>query len=96
MFLWYAIKKLGLEGFALRTQHSLQVAAYTEQKLNEIGVKAWRNPNAITVVFPSPSVEVCAKWQLATEKGYSHIICMPNVTFEQIDEFISDVLSLKC
>ncbi|MFK7002338.1 histidine decarboxylase [Flavobacterium covae] len=95
LFLWYAIKKLGLEGFALRTQHSLQVAAYTEKRLNEIGVKAWRNPNAITVVFSSPSIEVRAKWQLATEKGQSHIICMPNVTFEQIDEFISDVLSLN-
>ncbi|WP_258932061.1 hypothetical protein [Flavobacterium oreochromis] len=95
MFLWYAIKKLGLEGFASRAQHSLRVAAYAEQRLNEIGVKAWRNPNAITVVFPSPSVEVCAKWQLATEKGYSHIICMPNVTLEQIDEFILDILNLK-
>jgi histidine decarboxylase len=93
LFLWYAIKKLGVEGFAKRTAHSLQVAEYTEKRLNEIGVKAWRNPNAITVVFPSPSDDVRSKWQLATEKGNSHIICMPNVTTTQIDEFVSDVLA---
>lgn len=93
LFLWYAIKKLGVEGFAKRTAHSLQVAEYTEKRLNEIGVKAWRNPNAITVVFPSPSDDVRGKWQLATEKGNSHIICMPNVTPTQIDEFVSDVLA---
>jgi histidine decarboxylase len=92
LFLWYAIKKLGMEGFAKRTAHSLQVAEYTQKRLNEIGVKAWRNPNAITVVFPSPSDDVRSKWQLATEKGNSHIICMPNVTTVQIDEFVSDVL----
>ncbi|WP_136668462.1 histidine decarboxylase [Flavobacterium sp. H122] len=92
LFLWYAIKKLGVDGFAKRTAHSLQVAAYTEKRLNEIGVKAWRNPNAITVVFPSPSDDVRSKWQLATEKGNSHIICMPNVTTTQIDEFVADVL----
>ena len=93
LFLWYAIKKLGIDGFAKRTAHSLQVAAYTEQKLNAIGVKAWRNLNAVTVIFPTPSEEVCWKWQLATEKGMSHIICMPNVSMSQIDEFVADVIN---
>jgi len=30
---------------------------------------------------------------LATEDGQTHIICMPNVTKEQIDEFIEDVVA---
>ena len=55
LFLWYAIKKLGKEGFKKRTEHSLDVASYTEKKLNDLGIKAWRNTNAITVIFPAPA-----------------------------------------
>ncbi len=96
LFLWYAIKKLGIEGFKKRTAHSLAVAAYTEKRLNEIGVNAWRNENALTIVFPAPHNDIISKWQLATEKGQSHIICMPNVTFEQIDSFIADMELVLC
>ena len=91
LFLWYAIKKLGVEGFTQRTRHSLAVAAYTLKKLQTLGIDAWRNPNAITVVFPAPPVAIIDKWQLATENGQSHIICMPNVSFDQIDLLIQDL-----
>lgn len=91
LFLWYTIKKLGIEGLRKRYQHSLEIAEYCEQKLKEIGVSAWRNPNAITVVFPKVTEKVKSKWQLATEGEISHVICMPNVTKEQIDAFVDDV-----
>ncbi|WP_103068105.1 histidine decarboxylase [Aquimarina sediminis] len=96
LFLWYAIKKLGVEGFKKRTEHSLSVATYTENKLKELGIEAWRNPNAITIIFPAPNKKIIDKWQLATEKGQSHIICMPNVSHEQIDEFIADMKLEMC
>ncbi len=96
LFLWYAIKKLGVDGFKKRTEHSLAVASYTEKKLKELGIKAWRNPNALTIVFPALSKAIIDKWQLATEKGQSHIICMPNVSYEQINEFIADVELEMC
>lgn len=91
LFLWYAIKTLGLEGFKKRVDHSLAVAAYAENRLKSIGLEAWRNQNAITVVFPQPHEIVRKKWQLASERGLSHIICMPNVTESQIDELILDI-----
>ncbi len=90
LFLWYSIKNLGSEGFKRRTEQSLDTAAYAEEKLRSIGVKAWRNPNAITVVFPEPPRAIKDKWQLACENGVSHIICMPNVTRKQIDEFVAE------
>lgn len=71
--------------------HSLATAAYTEEKLKEMGIAAWRNPNAITVNFPTPSASICKKWQLAAEQGNSHIICMPNVSEVHIDLFINDL-----
>lgn len=93
IFMWYAIKKLGLDGLRKRAQQSLELAAYTTKKLNDNGYKAWRNPDALTVVFPAPCEEIRVKWQIATENGYSHIICMPGVTVEQIDEFVRDLIS---
>ncbi|WP_264788668.1 histidine decarboxylase [Aureispira anguillae] len=95
LFLWYALKKLGLEGLKKRYAHSLEIAEYCKNKLNEIGVNAWTNPGAITVVFPKTSKAVKSKWQLATEEAVTHIICMPNVTKTQIDEFIKDVATSK-
>lgn len=91
LFLWYALKQLGEEGMKARYLHGLEVAEYCKNQLNEIGVKAWSNPGSLTVVMPRTPDAVKQKWQLATEGGVSHIICMPNVTKSQIDEFIEDL-----
>lgn len=90
IMLWYAIKKYGKEGLLNRATAALALAANAQEKLNSIGVSAWRNADAITVVFPQPPAIICNKWQLASENGISHLICMPGVTKEQIDLFITD------
>jgi len=92
VFLWYAIKSLGKEGLKQRAVDSLELAEYTMQRLLSIDIKAWRNDHAITVVFPQPPAEICLKWQLASEGGLTHIICMPGVTKERIDSFINDLV----
>ena len=91
LFLWYAIKTMGVEGLRKRYQHSLEVCQYCKEELIKLGVNAWSNPGAITVVFPKVSDQVKNKWQLATEGDVTHVICMPNVTKAQVDEFIKDV-----
>jgi len=91
LLLWYAIHSLGLEGMRRRLKDSLEVAAYAEQRFKAIGIEAWRNPQALTVVFPQPPEAVCQKWQLATASGFSHIICMPHVRRDQIDRLIGDI-----
>ena len=88
LFLWYALKSLGIDGLKERAGRSLAVAAYATERLNENGIPAWRNPDTITVVFPDPPANIRRKWQLASENGWSHIICMPNVSKEQVDEFV--------
>jgi histidine decarboxylase len=91
LFLWYMIKKLGIIGLEKRVMHSLKIAEYTEKRLIDAGIAAWRNKNAITVVFPEVSPAVREKWQLATADGKTHLICMPNVQKNQIDEFLNDM-----
>ncbi len=91
MMLWYAIHSLGKEGIARRAEHSLDTASYAQERFHAAGLDAWRNPQALTVVFPSPSPEVCSKWQLASSGGISHIICMPHVSRQQVDALVADI-----
>jgi histidine decarboxylase len=91
LIVWYAIQKWGKEGMLKRTMASLENAAHLRVHLNAIGVKAWSNPNALTVVMPKPSDEICKKWQLATDNDIAHVICMPGISREKLNEFIEDI-----
>lgn len=91
IFLWYAISHLGKEGLLQRAETSLLLAEYAVSELQRCGISAWRNKDSLTVVFPQPHQKVCHKWQLASENGISHLICMPGVTKEHIDFFVKDV-----
>jgi histidine decarboxylase len=95
LFLWYALNKMGTEGLKRRAIDCLSLAAYAEKALQHIGIKAWRNPHALTVVFPKPNPAICNKWQLATENDLAHLICMPGITKDQIDRFIADLQSAQ-
>lgn len=92
LFLWYTIKKLGTAGLKERAMRCLEVAEYAQEQLNKIGIEAWRNKNSITVNFPEPTLSIRKKWQLAAEGGWSHIICMPNVSKAQIDELLAEII----
>ncbi len=91
LFLGYRLAQLGIEGLKKRIDESLKVAHYCEDKLNKFGYNPWRNKNAITVVFDRLPNHLCKKWQLASEGKYSHIICMPGVTYKHIDTLINDL-----
>ncbi|MEO1807975.1 MAG: histidine decarboxylase [Bacteroidota bacterium] len=92
LFLWYALKKMGREGLKARYQHSLKMTAYCKAKLQDIGIHAWSNPGAITVVLPKMAGPIKLKWHLATEEEISHVVCMPNVNHDHIDQFVADLV----
>jgi histidine decarboxylase len=91
LIFWHAIHKYGKEGLLKRAQDCLENANYLKAQLVGIGVDAWSNPNALTVVFPKPAIEICKKWQLATDGDIAHVICMPGVTKEKLNDFVSDM-----
>jgi histidine decarboxylase len=93
VFLWYTIKRFGADGLKKRYQDCLDMAKYTLEKLLDLGIAAWSNPNAITVIIPEPTKAIVEKWQLATENGQSHIICMPGITKKEINGFLKDIKS---
>lgn len=91
IILWRAIRRLGEEGLRQRAHECVALAGYAEQELKKRGVAAWRNPNALTVVFPAAPEALRRKWQLATARGQSHIIAVPGVTREVLDRCIAEL-----
>jgi histidine decarboxylase len=91
LLLWYAIKEIGFNGFKKMVRGCVRMAEYAVKKFNEAGINAWKNDYAITVVFPRPPEEVSKKWKLAVQDDMAHIICMPHVTKEIINEIVRDI-----
>jgi histidine decarboxylase len=91
VLLWYAIKSQGVGGFKQIITNCLKIAAYAENRLNDVGLNAWRNPHSITVVFDRPPESILRKWSLAVYKNIAHIITMPHVSREHIDRFITEL-----
>jgi histidine decarboxylase len=91
ILLWYAIKKYGFSGFKKLVRGCLRTAEYAVNKFEENGIRAWKNDYAITVVFPKPSEKIYKKWKLAIQDDLAHIICMPHVTKEIVDQVAEDL-----
>ena len=91
LMLWYALRIHGDDGLRERVDASLQKAAYVEKALKEIGVEAWRNPCSVTVVFPRPPAAVLDKWVIASSGDIAHVITLPGVSLDMLDEFVDDM-----
>lgn len=92
LFLWYSLRKHGVEGYQRLVHGCLEMAMYAVNQFAAEGIRAWVNKNSVTVVFPKPSAEVVGKWQLAPCDGIAHLITMPHVTREMVDEIVMDVV----
>ena len=90
LMLWYALEQYGEQGFRDLAQGMLSTAQYAVERFNDHGIPAWRHRNSVTVVFPRPGPEVFRKWQIAPQGDEAHIITMPHVTREQVDELVAD------
>ena len=90
LMLWYALSMMGNEGLRERVEGMVDTAEYAVEQFNKRGIRAWRNRNSVTVVFSRPAPEVFMKWQLAPEGRETHVITMPHVTREMVDELVND------
>ncbi len=91
IFLWYAIHRYGRDGFTANARHCQEVAQYAVERFKTLGVDAWKNRHAVTVVFPRPPEPVLQRWQIAVKDDFAHIICMPHITRELIDTLTDDI-----
>lgn len=94
LMLWYAIHTHGLDGLRRRADHARQLAAYTKTRLDDLGWPNHRHRHAFTVVLKTPPEPILRKWVLATHNGWSHLITMPGITPETIDDFLTDLQAI--
>lgn len=92
LMLWHRLRTLGDAGMREIVHGCLERAEFAVRQLQAGGAPAWRHANSITVVFPRPPKEVMEKWIIAPKKDIGHLIVMPHVTLEMLDEFIADYL----
>ncbi len=92
LIIWYALTKYGHDGFRRIVAGMLDTAEYAVERFNAHGIPAWRAKHSPTVVFPRPSPYALFQWQLAPMGDIAHLITMPHVTREMIDEVIADYL----
>ncbi|TVU36984.1 hypothetical protein EJB05_18946, partial [Eragrostis curvula] len=86
IFLWYTLNKKGYRGIRKDVQRCLRNANYLVYRLKEVGISASLNPLSNTVLFERPKEETFVhKWQLACEGNIAHVVVMPNITIEKLD-----------
>lgn len=90
LVLWHRLRSLGTDGLRGMVEKCLKNAEMAVRKLSERGIHAWRHENSVTVIFPRPSPAVMEKWIIAPRADIGHLIVMPHVTMEVIDEFVED------
>jgi histidine decarboxylase len=91
LMLWYALATLGVQGLRRRAEAARELAVHLHHDLVAMGWEAVRHPYAFTVVLRTPPAAVLAKWVLVSVGGWSHVITMPGISREQIDEFLADM-----
>lgn len=96
LYLWYSLRKKGLDGIKKDVVHCMDTAKYLTAELEKAGFVARLNDLSMTVVLERPnSDEFVKRWQLACEDDISHVVVMPNVTKDKIDVFVSEMTALS-
>jgi histidine decarboxylase len=92
LFMDYIINQKGKDGFKDDIMGCIKRAEELINKLNDLGMNAWRNQNSITVVFDRPTDAIIKKWQLASQGKHSHAVVLPHVSQEYIERFVNDII----
>jgi histidine decarboxylase len=96
LYLWYSLRKKGVEGIKRDVTYCLETAGYLRTKLTEAGFSCRLNDLSCTVVLERPLCnDFIKKWQLACEDDIAHIVVMPNISTEKIDVFIEEFKAVK-
>jgi histidine decarboxylase len=95
LFLWYAIRKIGVDGFRREVAACRERAAYAMARFREAGIRAWMNPHSITVVFERPPRSVLEKWQIAVQNEKGHVVVMQTISKDKIDSLLEDILAAR-
>jgi len=92
LYMWYSLRKKGIEGIKQDVIHCMETARYLRDTLTTAGITCRLNDLSSTVVLERPVCDAFVKrWQLACEEDIAHVVVMPNITREKIDLFVDEL-----
>ena len=91
VLLWYALRRLGREGLALRVHRCLEVTDHAVRRLEAAGRHPTRAPGGNVVLFDLPPDEVVRKWRLLVQDDRAHLVVMPHVTVQHVDRLCAEL-----
>uniref|UniRef100_A0A7N2MWK4 Serine decarboxylase n=1 Tax=Quercus lobata TaxID=97700 RepID=A0A7N2MWK4_QUELO len=96
IFLWYTLNRKGYRGFQKEVQKCLRNAHYLKDRLISAGIGAMLNELSSTVVFERrQDEEFIRKWQLACQGNIAHVVVMPNITIDKLDDFLNELVQKR-
>ncbi|KAF6147565.1 hypothetical protein GIB67_014684 [Kingdonia uniflora] len=96
IFFWYTLNRKGYRGFQKEVQKCLRNAHYLKDRLKAEGIGAMLIELSSTVVFGHPQdEEFVRRWQLACQGNIAHVVVMPNITIEKLDDFMDELIEKR-
>lgn len=93
LYMWYSLRKKGLEGVKKDVEHCIETAVFLREELSRVGISCRLNHLSSTVVLERPVDDAFVKrWQLACEEDIAHVVVMPNITRQKINLFIEELV----
>ncbi|KAK9800747.1 hypothetical protein WJX73_004484 [Symbiochloris irregularis] len=96
IYMWYTLTRKGYGGMRKDVERCLRNAHLLKTMLEQAGITAMLNPLSSTVVFERPKdAGFIRKWQLACEGPIAHVVVMPNITIDKLDEFMAALIQSR-
>ena len=96
IFLWYSLSAKGQVGLQKDVKRCLDNAKYLKDRLQQAGISVMLNELSIIVVLERPrDHEFVRRWQLSCVKDMAHVIVMPGITREMLDNFLSELVQQR-
>ncbi|MFI0724046.1 hypothetical protein [Streptomyces sp. NPDC021224] len=91
--LWAALRDRGYDGVRALVHTCYATADYAAGHITAAGYHAVATGHGLTVRFPRPTAEVCARWRLATAGPYACLTALPPVTPARVDALCRDLFA---
>jgi len=96
IYLWYTLTRKGYEGIRKDVEKCMRNAQLLKCMLERCNIRTMLNELSNTVVFERPQEEAFVrKWQLACEGDIAHVVVMPNITIDKLEEFVQDYVNSR-
>lgn len=96
IYLWYTLTCKGYAGIQRDVEKCMRNAQLLKVMLQQCNIKTMLNELSNTVVFERPQEEAFVrKWQLACEGDIAHVVVMPNITIDKLEEFVQDLVNSR-